>query len=100
MAASTGPLLAVGGITMANATLLHGKPIDLRVPVATALAAGIFALGERVFPLAVPALAWLALGTVCLTRVDPNVPSPAESLADFWSGAGPAPGQDNPTRSV
>jgi hypothetical protein len=92
MAASTGPLLALGGITMANASILHGKPIDLRVPVATALACGMFALAERAFPLAVPALAWLALGTVLLTRVDPSVPSPAESLGEFWSGgSSPAP---------
>jgi hypothetical protein len=86
MAATTGPVLALGGITFANKAL-HGD-VDWRVPVATGFAAMVFALGERVSePIAV-GVAWIALATVLLTRVDPKVPSPAETLLKYWNQGG------------
>jgi hypothetical protein len=82
---TTGPVLAIGAITMANANLLHGKPIDYRVPIATGIAAGAFALAEKAYePLAV-GLAWVALVAVLFVRLTPGVPSPVESLNSWWT---------------
>lgn len=83
MAASTGPVLAIGAITVANRTVFNEEPMDWRIPIATAIAAGLFSLLERVIGTGAVALAWLALAAVVLTRVDPAVPSPAES-ALLW----------------
>lgn len=86
MAATTGPILALGGITFGN-KLLHGD-VDWRVPVATGFAAMIFGGFERLHaPLAV-GIAWIALASVILTRVDPKVPSPAETLLRYWNQGG------------
>lgn len=82
---TTGPVLAIGGITVANQTLLNGKSIDARVLIATGIAAGAFALAERAYePLAV-GLAWTALVAVLFVRMDPNTPSPIESLNTWWN---------------
>lgn len=83
MARTTGPVVAIGAITVANRVIFNNKPMDWRVPIATAIAAGLFALGEKVSPAGALGLAWLALAAVVLTRVDPSVPSPAES-ASAW----------------
>ena len=87
MAESTGPILAVGALTIANRSVFNGKPVDWRVPVGTAVAAGLFALLEKLVGRVAVGLAWLALVAVVFTRVDPAVPSPAESaLAWFNQG--------------
>jgi hypothetical protein len=86
MAASTGPVLAIGAVTLANRVILHQMPMDWRLPIATGIAAGLFALLEKPLGPVAPAIAWLALATVILTRVDPAVPSPAES-ARIWFNA-------------
>lgn len=88
MAQSTGPVLAIGGITIMNQTILNNKPIDWRVPIATGFLAGIFALFEKSNPKFVTGIAWIALVTVVLARVDPKVPSPAESLVKYWNAGG------------
>lgn len=87
MARSTGPVLALGAITVANSTVLHGRPMDWRVPVATGLAALCFDGLERVWPAGAVALAYTALVAVCLTRIDPSVPSPVESALSWFNGA-------------
>lgn len=84
MARSTGPILALGAVTVVNASIVHGEPIDWRVPVSTAIAAGLFAVGEKAWPEGVVGLAWLAFGAVMLSRVDPKVPSPTESFLAWW----------------
>lgn len=84
MSRTTGPVLALGAVTVGNASIVHGRPIDWRVPIATGIAAGMFALGERAWPAGAVGLAYLALGTVLLTRVDPRVPSPSESFLAWW----------------
>ena len=86
MARSTGPILAIGAITIVNESVVHGRPIDVRVPVGTAVAAGLLALVERGWERGAVALAWVALGTVLLSRVDPAVPAPAESFLSWWQG--------------
>lgn len=84
MAKSTGIILAIGGITLANQSVLHGQPVDMRVPVATGIAAAAFALLERGNEKLVVGIAWIALLTVVFARVDPKVPSPTESLLKYW----------------
>jgi hypothetical protein len=86
MAKSTGPALAIGGVTLFNQVVLNGEGFNWRIPIASgfvALAlAGVEHLSE---PLAV-GLAWLGLVTVIFTRVDPKVPAPAESLVTLTKG--------------
>jgi hypothetical protein len=87
MAGSTGPILAIGAITMANQSVFNAQPPDIRVAVATGLAAGVFALAENAGGGSfVVKLSWLALVAVVLTRVDPKVPAPAESALRWWEG--------------
>jgi hypothetical protein len=77
---TTGPILAVGGITLANNSLLNNKPFDWKVVIATGVSAGLFALLEKGWQQGAVALAWLALVTILLVRIDPKVPAPMESL--------------------
>jgi hypothetical protein len=86
MARSTGPILAMGAITIVNQTIVHDEPMDWRVPIATGLAAGAFALMERGWEEGVVGLAWLALVSVLFVRLKPNIPSPVESIVSFWEG--------------
>ena len=88
MAQTTGPILAIGGITMLNQTILNGKPIDWRVPIATGFMAGAFALLEKGNAKFATGVAWTALLTVLLARVNPKVPSPAETLLKYWNSGG------------
>lgn len=86
MAKSTAIVLAVGGITLFNRSVLQGKELDMRIPVATGIAGGAFALLERGNEKLVVGLAWIALITVVFARVDPKVPSPTETLLKYWNG--------------
>lgn len=86
MAKSTGIILAIGGITLANQSVLNDKPVDMRIPVATGIAAAAFSLLERGNEKLVVGMAWIALLTVVFARVDPQVPSPTESLLKYWKG--------------
>lgn len=85
MARSTMPILAVGGITLLNQTILNGQELDWRVPVATAFAAGAFSLIEKPLPTLAVGVAWIALLTVLLARVDPKTPAPVETLLKAWN---------------
>ncbi len=86
MSQSTGPILAIGGITIANKTLLNGQPMDWRIVIATGLTAGIFALGDKAYPELSKGLAYLALISVLFVRLDSKTPAPVESLAKFMKG--------------
>lgn len=83
MAQSTGPVVALALITYGNAVVLNNRPWDeqLRVFPAAALVAGALYLVEQASPKAARAAAWLAFAAVMLTRVNPSVPSPVESLS-------------------
>lgn len=85
MAQSTGPILAVGAITMINRSIFNGKPVDWRVPIATGIAVSLFSLFEKAWGEGAKMLAYTALIAVVLTRVDPSVPSPAESALSWFN---------------
>jgi hypothetical protein len=90
MARSTGPILAMGGITLANASIVHGKPVDWRIPIATGILVGVAALAEKGAPDLVAGVAWLALLSSFLVPILPGVPTPAESLIAYWQAGGTA----------
>lgn len=84
MGKTTGPILAIGGITVANRTIFNGEPMDWRIPIATGIAAMGFSLAEKAWQKGATALAWLALITLLFTRIDPGVPAPVETLNDWY----------------
>lgn len=92
MSATTGPVLAMGLVTITNRTVFNGKPMDWRVPIATGLLAVGFSLTERVWPKGAQVLAWTGLAAVLLTRTQASVPSPAESALTWWNKGGSAAG--------
>ncbi len=85
MGASTGPILAAGAISLGNEMIVAGKPINLRIITGTAIAAGGLVLIERLSPALAAGLAWLALLTVLLVRVDPDVPAPLEAFNTWYN---------------
>lgn len=89
MSRTTGPILAVGTVTVVNATVFNDKPMDWRIPIATGFAAIGFSFAERAFPDGAQILAWTALLSILVTRTDPAVPSPVESAIAWWKNTGP-----------
>lgn len=85
MAQTTGPVLAIGGITLANQVIFNGKPMDWRIPIATGLTAGGFALMEKLSVELATGLAWVALVAVLFVRLTPDVPAPAESAVKWFN---------------
>lgn len=90
MSESTGPILAMGAITYANAVVIHDRDpaASSRILVATGFAAGAFYLFEKAAGRVAVVLAWTALVAVLLTRVDPNTPAPVESLLAWYNKEG------------
>lgn len=84
MARSTGPLIAIGAITVINQSVFNDKPVEWRVPIAAAGAALIFSGLEKALPEFIPLVSYIALIGVLLSRVDPSIPSPAESFLKWW----------------
>lgn len=82
---TTGPVLAIGGITLANRVLLNDEPMDWRIPIATGITAMAFALVEKAWEKGAVAMAYLALVTVLLTRIDSETPSPVESVNTWFN---------------
>lgn len=85
MADSTGPVLAIGALTVANRVVFNDQPMDWKVPIGTAIAAVLFSGAERAVGPTAVRLAYLALITVVFVRVDPKVPSPAESALRWFN---------------
>lgn len=88
MSKTTGIVLATGAVTIVNETVFHSQPMDWRVPIATGIAAVGFSLAERVWPLGAEILAWSSFLTIMLARINPKVPSPAESAAAWFNQTG------------
>lgn len=94
MAQSTGPVLAIGGITLLNTVVLTDDGGDVvaggrvrtatRVVVGTGVLAGILAAVEKATPDIAVGLAWVAFATLMLTRTTPGTPSPTERLLTWW----------------
>lgn len=85
MSQSTGPILAVGAITLTNRVIFNGQPMDWKVPIGTTIAALLFSGAERAIGPVAVGLAYLALVSVVFVRVDPAVPSPAESALKWFN---------------
>ena len=87
MAASTGPIVVAGALVVGNAVVVHNQPpVSMTsVAVGTLIAAGGLALWEQAMPRTATAIAWLALLSVILVRVRPDVPAPIESFQQ-WMG--------------
>lgn len=85
MARSTGPVLAIGAITLTNEVVFQNQPINWRVPIATGITAGMLALLERANEGLAVGIAWLALVTLLFARIDPKTKSPTESLLEWWN---------------
>ena len=92
MAKSTGVILAIGGVTIANRVIFNDEDMDWRIAVGTGLAAITFAGLEKANEQLAVGLAYVALVAVLLTRLDPKVPAPTESALRWWNtpaGASP-----------
>ncbi|MFE0812673.1 hypothetical protein ACFW34_35150 [Streptomyces sp. NPDC058848] len=102
MSRTTGPILALGTITVVNATVFNDQEMDWRVPVATGLALVGFNLAEKAFPDGAHMVAWTALLATLVTRIEPGTPSPVESAVEWWkNGSRPsAGGGSGPSREV
>lgn len=94
MAASTGPILAVGAITWANRTLLEeggggGWSLEetARIAVATGLGVAVLSAIEKASREIAVGLAYTALVTVLMVRMPDRhgrlVPTPLERAANF-----------------
>jgi hypothetical protein len=93
MAASTGILLAMGGIGAGNEALHGHADAAVKISVATVAVSVVFAGIEAIpggQPFAV-GLAWIALIGVLLGNITPGVPSPAVQILDYM-GYGPKKG--------
>ena len=80
MANSTAPMLLVGGMEFANEYLASGT-IDIKVLLATGIAAGGLAIVEQIpgmEPVAV-GIAWIAFITLMFTRLN-GKPSPIDTI--------------------
>lgn len=85
MSASTGPVLAIGALTIANRTLFNDEPMDWKVPIGTGIAAVLFSGAERALGQTAVRLAYLALISAVFVKIDPKVPSPAESALKWFN---------------
>ena len=88
MSKTTGPILALGAVTVANRTVFNHKAMDWRIPIATGLLAIGGSLVEKAAGDLAEVLAWTALLATLVTRLDPSVPSPVESALAWWRASG------------
>jgi hypothetical protein len=76
MARSTGPILLTGGITFVNKWIGNNQGIDLKILLATGVAAGGLALIEQIpdFSTLAVGIAWIAFVTMMVAPLDGNSP--------------------------
>ena len=68
MSASTGPVLAAGTISFVNHWIGNDQGVDLKIPLATLIAAGLLYGLENVSPELATGIAWIALLTTFLVK--------------------------------
>jgi hypothetical protein len=80
MAKSTAPILLTGGIQFVNKWIGNDQGIDLKILLATGIAAGGLALVEQIpgFAPAAQGIAWIAFVTLMFTNVSGR--SPIENI--------------------
>jgi hypothetical protein len=79
MAQSTGIILVAGAISFGNEWLLEHKAPDLKIPLATGIAALMLAGAEHINQEIAVGIAWIALITVILAPVG-STNSPVTNL--------------------
>ncbi len=86
MAASTGPVIAAGGVVVFNAVIIQQKPLlsQQRIIIGAVIAAMGLSLWENAMPRTAVAMSWLILASTLLVRVDPATPSPIESFQQWY----------------
>lgn len=94
MSRTTGPILALGAVTVVNQSVFNDEPMDWRIPIGTGLLAIGASFVERAAPELAEVLAWTALLTALMTRLDPAVPSPVESALAWWKSSKAGPQKD------
>ncbi|MES2211433.1 MAG: hypothetical protein V4515_14815 [Chloroflexota bacterium] len=85
MAASTGPILAIGAVTVANDVLFHRRSIDWRVPIATCGAAILFGFLEKPLGPVAAALAWASLVTSLFVPAKGDKDPPITAAAKYFT---------------
>lgn len=100
MSRTTGPVIALGAVTVANRTVFNDQPMDWRIPIATGLMAVGANLVERAAPELAEVLVWTALLAVLVTRVETGVPSPVESALAWWKKSAGKPKGEKGGESV
>jgi hypothetical protein len=89
MAKSTGPIIAAGGLTLLNQTVLGNDPgddifeIGARIGIATGILAMMFYGIEKVSPELAVGLAWTGLVTTLFVRYN-NKPTVMERAVDLF----------------
>jgi hypothetical protein len=78
-AGSTGPMLAVTGISFGNQWIGNGN-LDLTILVAGAIATGGLALLSKISDPLATGIAWIAFVTLMFTSINKK-PSPVQNLA-------------------
>lgn len=87
MGASTGPILAAGGLSLLSTTVAGTSTVEtkMRIVVAAGIAAAGLALAERAAPRVAVALAWSALITTFFIPTGPPGSSPIEVFQRWYS---------------
>lgn len=87
MSRTIGPVAAITGVTLFNDVIMHNVDIqkEQRVIVGGIVVAVSLALVEQIAPDLAVGVAWLGLVTVLLVRIDPKVPSPLETFANWYN---------------
>lgn len=86
MAGSTGPMLALTGISFGNEWLGNGH-LDLRILVGGAVATGGLALLSKASDSLATGIAWIAFITLMFTRLGGR-PSPADNIGKLTGFGG------------
>jgi hypothetical protein len=92
---TTGPILAIGAIALGNELIFDPSTggtmsVDWKIPIATGLAVGAFALLEKVWEQGTVAVAWLALFTTLFVPLAGRR-APVENMLMWWRGEKPHP---------